>query len=1144
MLAALSDHDLEDEIRRQFMLFSFSQGKSEDPKKIQDTSPHTIFPLLPTAHKISALFSISKKMKLSPIFFENLGFEKRPLQATPLKTLAEESERFCEDVEGLTSGVLSSFHLDHSRTLQMLLFGELERCQTEGVHKVLEEFFLFFNAYIHEINGPTLLEEAAALAQTSLRLASPSPSLSKVIQIFSLFEKSVKDPFLYFPRLLRPLEKRKITFNLLHVEEAHPCIKNWLSDFQRACQLETSALLKVKKTRTLSEQYLRLGTDLTEHVCAAVTSLESLLSLSAKDRFHKECQKFQQTLERLKAERAVYIETYNSCVRGFSPASVLWTFSFTQHSELVYDTLKALHMTALRERLHRQGIELLIPPRFREIREVMLVDLFRMEISHFFANQFATIAIEPEERIELLQFRTDFLIILIFMQGYYQSRKHRKRFNSPESVTYAKRAFTLHAKIESFRARVKNQELRVSLSYIELFTNLLNRALMTERWPQIFEQSPFAKNGREELETAFNFELFCDMRGGFLGGENGFFSSLESMLSEITLEAEKPFVDLIKKMRDVCESQIAKTRSRIKRRATPTLQNFKAEANHFIETLSDYFKKIEEKSEDVTLSLAEYFETQEKPSDALKRVYTYLAAIGEFRKLFFSMGQPLIAFLNVSNLLEEEKQRQDPKLKTVQALAISAPAIKPTSSPPQIAPPTAAATPAPSLGTFEELKKLCRALHFYCNSFTPVGEGNEAHQQEHMNNLSDSLQALEEIESALTKEGDSPSVFAIFYLKLAVALEQSAKLATALCHIPVPSIDEGYAYLETRGHESLWKDHAPYVFTDLLQKAGKLELRQDQKKLLLDVEKVVSVSSRYPASGRDTLSRHLETLFQLNHLPPDQIERMRQLRCSQAEKMLQTGLEISLQILQGALDKSLQEAPPEHFHPVTLTPIKETISRKHWGPALESFKNRVNKIQTLHLIPGNSEVPNMESLNGAEEKRKGTIRISLRDIESNLLLLEDSLLRSSPATPRMTAEAIFLRQAVILERLLLIPLAHLPCRSGDSHYLWDYEGSTLRRNSHALEKFVEKLSEELELKPELLLKMRQLAKRFGLYLRVHYRYNGEGILDPFKKASQLRNREELKKQIEQLLEAEAIQPCREFLEIAEEWLKVYEKLLN
>ena len=100
------------------------------------------------------------------------------------------------------------------------------------------------------------------------------------------------------------------------------------------------------------------------------------------------------------------------------------------------------------------------------------------------------------------------------------------------------------------------------------------------------------------------------------------------------------------------------------------------------------------------------------------------------------------------------------------------------------------------------------------------------------------------------------SLIADAYLKIALLLEQSCKLAAAIRHLEIPLIDTPHAHWEQIGRESLWENHAPHRFAELLEKAG-LPFSNEERQLLKSLERVVAISSRYPASGRDQLLKDL-----------------------------------------------------------------------------------------------------------------------------------------------------------------------------------------------------------------------------------------------------------------------------------------------
>lgn len=568
--------------------------------------------------------------------------------------------------------------------------------------------------------------------------------------------------------------------------------------------------------------------------------------------------------------------------------------------------------------------------------------------------------------------------------------------------------------------------------------------------------------------------------------------------------------------------------------------------------------KAQDIATEFQLTLSEYDEEYPDDIEALSDVEAEFNHLKNAILSHYKVGEPLYKYVSINELLEEDRVKFLPKTIRKKETSSVSSTSKLTDNVPLI-PQAIDKKPVQQnvlpLGNYQKLLKYCAALLPYCESFTPafsdVARGEltqEAHQQEHLRNIVASLTSINELASILVSGGSHASITSMLHLKIAILLEQSAKLAVALKPITFSS-----------SSKLTWKQHAPHVFTELLQNKGLLKLDDNEQKFLKQLEKFIAISSRYPSSNSDLLCQTIEQLFKLedSDFDEDQLNKLLGLRIKQVQNFLDKGMEICLKIIESVLNSSLDmdDKPKitKQFAKLDLMPHpagwNESLETK-WNQA----SNNLQRIQKFILLGNELQTLDEEQ---TVSRRESLIWTCSRNLELNLRLLKESL-GLSYACPLTIAESVYLRKAVILESLLEMFVASLPLPSEADvsvHYFWNIQDNFCRRSHrHELQNYLSKLESHLTLNPDLVLQTQNSISLLEPYLKKEYRYQGNEVLllTPFKAASEYRldliaeqnftKLLELDSYIQELLDCKIRQSTSDFLTMIDTWLNLYHKL--
>ncbi|MCE5316273.1 MAG: hypothetical protein LLG04_02785 [Parachlamydia sp.] len=505
-------------------------------------------------------------------------------------------------------------------------------------------------------------------------------------------------------------------------------------------------------------------------------------------------------------------------------------------------------------------------------------------------------------------------------------------------------------------------------------------------------------------------------------------------------------------------------------------------------------------------------------------------------------------------------------------------------------------------GSLLAFETICREFIPLCRFFEQTSTQSEhlmrtRLQHDSATNLLESLPVIRELAHGLKKHGTNSYFAHLLHLKLAVLLEQASILTASILNIYTAPGESEHALFLNQGRECFWERHSPIqlaktISTHLLREALRLNekkemlLSKEQLALLQSFDRTIAVTSRKPHSGADSLTGLLQNLDD-EETDETQREQYRQ----ELKATFTQSLKTVSTLLQPVYHSTSSPKPSLSTDAIkaclTTFPESEGLSKEEGQSTLNSLEERLHRLQQHLAIPDQRQVPAIHKHDHSMARRVGTIWSTLNDLIANLTLSRNLLLDAEdPALCLATAESSLLNQSSILEGVLLIVLSHLPCRASSSslqHFLWQEEkGKRPPRYRHALESFAQSLPEflktaKVEREEELFQKTIASAQALGGYLRSSYRYYNENncqaavLRDKLKLLSILRDGvvheslssidllllddclgikesskrlERLDQHIAQVIRQEIKLPLLRMLELADEWLDVYEELLH
>lgn len=812
--------------------------------------------------------------------------------------------------------------------------------------------------------------------------------------------------------------------------------------------------------------------------------------------------------------------------RSNKPGEIRLELAFRGSMHVCYNQIQAL-MAALMgslcssQRQYQKFYEALVPllnTPYQTLNHATLVDLLDLQTRTLFGQVKESFSQGLPVHFALCRsLQTDVEFIFASMRRYDALRTHRLGRRAEECgidticIEKAKSISSCAKYLEGSGYSGKALEL---LKHYQILSRRLKKVLSLDRWPMLFLHSPQAiDKENSELEEEYHYQLFLQLRLGVLDVP---FLIIADALSALKPKnaTETECVAKVQKALSDCQEYYRSFQENMKQRVI-TKANFKQEAELLWQAVAEYLETQDEILEPVDVALFDCLSRIQSP--AVEGAQKQLVEVKNlFQTGFLSPFQTLARFLVGEELLRVEREEAQERAAEVAARSAlpKGPAPSSTSSKNPSEAPSVASTPlqksAPlvklpivshSLSeAFSKLESLRADLHYYCQGFT--GKAPSQAQlpsqtilkkipQQSSTHLIECLAAFRELAGSVSSYGDLSFMGTAIFLKLAAAIEQAAKLALACSDIQAKIPQEGHALLQRLGKDCLWQQHDPGPLTTTLEVAfmrqQKRLLTDTQRKLIKELYAVLGVTYRYPTS-QDGLSEWIKKSLQ----PKSDKERL-VIRQHLEEKLI-TGIDAIVALVQSALPPtgqkiSTQALSIQHMDHA-LKSVEETSEKKP-QELIARQQKRIKEIKKYRTLAGKQDVVPLHEADASCVRRQGTISSMLNDIRLTMSLCKDLLEFEEPGLCLTLCEEFLARRSVLFERILLLMLSHYPCpseRSSFEHYLWSENDDRLKRYSHELQEFVQKLESLGKLPDPLVKTIRGLAKELVAYIKEEFRY--------------------------------------------------------
>lgn len=1110
--------------------------------------------ILPTVHKISLLFGA---MDIKPTYTA-LGLDGSPLLLTT--DSSAEAHVFYHDVRGLTEGVVTVHELNRYGLLKSLLFSAIGRCQQlEGCSEILAKLERLFRVIDADFNAVDSWPEMTADIDAALdffKKNCPESEKERVLRYLGIFKKAVSQPLLYMPQLMTRVQTQYLdggdeedmqTIDGEAIQWLEELLASWKLQFQRF----SASFTHNKRLAGVWQQVQQDSAQAIQRLKKAIVCLKEYEALPAPEQRGQverlSCNMLQfEYLEQPRKNLAEHFEQLRQLCADNSQFEKVVANPYHYFDALYAYSVRAIQNSAKCYQTHFEKLDRLLHPQFRTLSDITVIDLYHLQLDQYLHDE-----ISPSEwsEIENLNMDSKLTDLLCKIHRVFERMRHtfaqRGNLSREEFLKSSQNIQAVAHVLQEAANLLKQTRHPKAVGLLKLCYNVadsLMKPLATDRWPQMFSKSPFAKTKVKLAdEQAFYLGFLAAMRSEILEFRPQFL--MMKILGHVLNLSDEESVFASQLLRMDCQlvKSILSFQNHLKERPKLTLDNLENEIYDFRETLTLFVREMNDLFESVERPLAEYIASTPACSDACRQLQAMMV---RGRKAFDSnLLSPTQIFLNYLH------RRERQKIKTP-AVEVSVPPSLPIKVPTK---------PSPKLcQTFQDFERYCSAFAHLCLEFTPVGKKGEAarmtqHQHEHAANLLEKLPAMRELVRSLHAFGNHPFVAISLYLRMAVAMEQVGKMVTAVLKVPVKEKGAHYDILKLQGRECPWVDHSPHLFANLLQ-GDKALLTAAQKECVLSLSRVIAISSRYPVSGHDKL---FETVQRLLKGEGNKAE-----ECHQLEQELQTAMEACIALMKKALPEIEHRETKELSLPLQLESSLQPVGpvdkswRKSIAPLFHKINERLKSIQHYRAIDNNCQIPAVGDNESRLDSRMRTIQVALNDLECNLRLIQDLLLSDEAPELCLTfAEEAALRQSVLLEHVLLILASHLPLRAlpdSQNHFLWDERDARPSRYSHNLEEFTKKLEGSLKEQQPLLQETRALAAKLQPILQHLYRYHStapspaKDHLERFKALSCLREQmptEQLDTYIRQSLIHEVKLPALQLLQVVDRWLELYEQQL-
>lgn len=672
-------------------------------------------------------------------------------------------------------------------------------------------------------------------------------------------------------------------------------------------------------------------------------------------------------------------------------------------------------------------------------------------------------------------------------------------------------------------------------------------------WPALVRLGGSASRGENSLqkEAQFFHEHFCNIRRSIIHYEIAMVSGyLKELLSRpgLKLKGNDPLT--------LCTMEIFEAvqdfQQQIRSQPEPDMGNSKAAIGNFLTHLADFLQGYDERRIRITQILNDHiedhpdiFEEAEKFLEDLEALTVYWDA------LFISPSRPLIRYHLMLSLMDTERNRKAEQEKEKGVLEIPEdsaeethpspelpprriePAVMPKQLAPKQLPPKQLSNDLPEL--MVELEAVLQsALHLYkgfkVHSDKSGAQFNTQFQEGAAMGLLHTLKCLRELAQNVNTYGERPAFSQELHLRVAVLLEQAVKLAASENHVSVAFEEKWPLLLVKTGRQCLWQQHAPERIFKILhkhiveKKGASICLNEDEMAYMKNLERMIAITSRYPASGSDSLAKLLSALIKLKNLPSAVSRSVSAKHRQNAHQFIKDGLKICLKLLSGLKQEhpETRELVPERVQAAFSSMLQDLPSLQNEAKRISiNILARLEKIRLLRMIPEQRQLIPLAENEETEGSRKGTIETALHNLKVVAQFSQDLLTGNlDPALCLTHCHSVLRQEAVLLEMAQLLLLAHAPLAAPetDRHILWADKFPL--RYSHRLDYFAEnlfhafhllKMESDFSLCQAVLDRSRDLT----LYLKEYYRYHSEQDHHPI--SAQIQKMETLSELWERLI---------------------------
>lgn len=1069
------------------------------------------------------------------VLYRSRGIEETCKDIPALKASAAIVKRlkhYQQEVCSLTDGVVQSTKLTRYFTLRTLLLADTARLvsaehqakKTILLHhkgarpakEALENLFSNLNRLFIAIDGhlsldaenlpvPELcacLEECQDIVEAYKKTLSPVndvghktriariDSMSKIMQ---LLQEAIQDPFCVFPLLMAPVQFQK--------EDPEPDehlaarATEWLEAYLEVSTFQMRAYfqrVKFERIEKLSQEAFQQVKAIHSQVRAGINEIQAFLNLPGDVQRRKldqfkgtlaKCGKCAQSLGKIEeatiSMRAFLLAT-NNREKTLDRQQVIYPAYF--HGILLDDLIKGLNDIKNQISLLHEQLPALLPEEFKSIDSpyVTCLDLLdfrsRLEFAKLMKKGIQEVE-DPAARKLMDKFRK--LLQSLFIKSRLQFMGLRIYFSFPVAADNQDIAATA---LDSKMLKIfNNPHTQPSVAYLEALGAFIQKLCTLRHWHGFMKTSPLAARQQSETsERRFFHELYKVLYQTLIEADVDFlFKTLEDQIEGPWMKSQDALYPLSKKAVIEIKIFFRKFQNHLKQRSVPPLKKFEDQAIETIYFIAEKMEAMDQQCDALFQALMDHLQLHPGQEENIDQFATVLKAAKEvWDPLILDSSNGLVRYLQASSYLKETPRAVKPKIVSkLPTLYVAASEPSSVTKPEKPLAPQPAKLPDTLPELLQAVEECCSKLagcHIGFSTLTNNDGLQFVNQFSTANarNLIDTLASVKELSAYAHILGARPAFTAEVYLRLAILLEQALKLKASGIGLSLSDEDLKPLLLTKTGKECLWQTHSPLR----IYQAFKLNfLSREQEEFLNTMARVIAISSRYPASGNDTLLQHVQGLLESDagH--------------DKTQKLLRSGLSTALDLLRSIpVDEKVE-------------PYRVCLEIKKIEEALLSVPNKENpltpdllpnllsiikRLQLLRLAPQNRKVLPMAQ-DASSLQRSETIRAALADLSLIIQLSQDSLqMPENPGLCLTISHPLMRFEAAILESALLILISYLPIPSPEHpsiHYLWD--ASTPRRFSHRIDLFARQLVASGL--------MCARAQELTGYLKTGYRYPAE-----------------------------------------------------